>query len=316
MNFDLSEDQAAIKGTAREFLAARYPPDEVRRLALEDERGWTDAQWEEIVGLGWPGLFVSEENGGMGLTPIELAVVSEELGYALAPTPLVPSWMAALLVDDPEVQAGIASGELRGAVAERGLAYAAEGADLLVTEEGWTREFDASPVDSLDLTQRLFSVRPQGPLAPLRADAARALLAIRLMLASESVGVAQRCLELSVAYAKERKQFGRPIGSFQGVSHTCAQMLLETEGARALVLNAAWTFDNEPDQAALAVAMAKAFASDAGVRVAGMAIQVHGGIGMTWEADLHLFLRRAQANAHSFGGSGEQRAAVAELLSL
>ena len=95
MNFDLTEDQLLIKRTARDFLAARY---KVRRLALEEERGFTDAQWEEIAGLGWPELAVPEEQEGQGLGAVELAVLAEELGYALAPTPLQSTWAAALLL--------------------------------------------------------------------------------------------------------------------------------------------------------------------------------------------------------------------------
>ena len=101
-------------------------------------------------------------------------------------------------------------------------------------------------------------------------------------------------MEMAVDYAKERKQFGRPIGAYQAVSHRCAQMLLETEGARSAAYYAAWAADNEPETAPLAASMAKAYASDAGTRVTGASLQVHGGIGFTWEHDLHLFLKRAQ----------------------
>ena len=135
-----------------------------------------------------------------------------------------------------------------------------------------------------------------------------------VLLAAETVGICQRVMEMAVAYASERKQFGRPIGTNQAVSHMCAQMLLETEGARALVYNAAWALEHDPGQAPLAAAMAKAWASDAGPRVVGAAIQVHGGIGFTWEHDLHFFLKRAEANALLFGGGREQRARVASLV--
>ena len=119
--------------------------------------------------------------------------------------------------------------------------------------------------------------------------------------AAESVGVAQRAMEMAVDYAKERKQFGRPIGSYQAVSHRCAQMLLEVEGARSAVYWAAWALDHEPETAPVAASMAKAYASDAGRRVPRAALQVHGGIGFTWEHDLHFFLKRAQANARMYG---------------
>ena len=133
------------------------------------------------------------------------------------------------------------------------------------------------------------------------------------MSAAESVGVAQRAMEMAVAYAKERKQFGRPIGTYQAVSHACAQMLLEVEGARAAVYWAAWALDHEPETAPLAAAMAKAYAADAGRRVPRAALQVHGGIGFTWEHDLHFFLKRGEANAHMYGDGASHRERIAAL---
>ena len=135
-------------------------------------------------------------------------------------------------------------------------------------------------------------------------------------LAAESVGVAQRAMEMAVEYAKDRKQFDRPIGAFQAVSHRCAQMLLETEGARSAAYYAAWALDHEPESAPLAASMAKAYASDAGLRVPASSLQVHGGIGFTWEHDLHLFLKRGRANAAALGDARCHRARVADLLDL
>src|SRR5262245_14893834 len=121
MNFDLSDDQHEIRRTAREFLAARYRPEEVRRLALEDERGFTDRQWEEMVELGWPGLALPEEVGGIGLGMVELAVVAEELGYALAPTPVQGSWAAGFMLQarggGDDWLAKVADGSARASVA-------------------------------------------------------------------------------------------------------------------------------------------------------------------------------------------------------
>jgi alkylation response protein AidB-like acyl-CoA dehydrogenase len=140
----------------------------------------------------------------------------------------------------------------------------------------------------------------------------RAWLAIAVITAAESVGVAQRAMEMAVAYAKDRKQFDRPIGSYQAVSHACAQMLLETEGARSAVLWAAWALDHDPEAAPLAASVAKAYASDAGRRVPASALQVHGGIGFTWEHDLHFLLKRGQANARMYGDARWHRDRVAE----
>ena len=126
------------------------------------------------------------------------------------------------------------------------------------------------------------------------------------MTAAESVGVAQRAMEMAVAYAKERKQFERPIGSYQAVSHACAQMLLEVEGARsAVLLGGLGARPRARDGAARGLACAKAYASRRGPARPASALQVHGGIGFTWEHDLHFFLKRGEANAHAYGdGAG------------
>ncbi|HEV3229609.1 MAG TPA: acyl-CoA dehydrogenase family protein, partial [Solirubrobacteraceae bacterium] len=327
MNFDLTDDQRAIQSTARDFLAARYKLEEVRRLALEEELGFTDAQWRELVGLGWPGLVVPEEDGGLGLGVVELTVVQEQLGYALAPTPFLSDVAAGLLLmasDDSDLRseylAPLAAGERRGTVAlwDADAGWApdesdlepsesngqpsltgskmavtdAAAADFLVVAGAGGRHFlvDAGAPgltiersEGLDLTRRVYAVTfdatPARELAGEPGSFDRAYQAIATATAAESVGIAQRTMEMAVDYAKERKQFGRPIGSYQAVSHACAEMLLETEGARSVTLYAAWALDHEPESGALAAAMAKSYASEAGWRVAAAALQVHGGIG-------------------------------------
>ncbi len=296
MKFDLSEDQRTIKSTAREFLAARYPLAEVRRLALEEERGFTDRQWEEIVSLGWPEI--------AELGTVELVVLAEELGYALAPTPLPSTWAAGLFG---------APLDGRGALVVDGLAADAGYADVLVDWDGArVTAAQIEPVESLDPTRRLFRVTG-GDREPLGGDVDAARLRAAVMNAADSLGVAQRAMELAVAYAKERKQFGRAIGTYQAVSHACAQMLLEVEGARSAVYWAAWALDYEPETAPLATACAKAYAGDAGRRVPRSALQVHGGIGFTWEHDLHFFLKRGEANAHMYGSANSHRETIAAL---
>jgi alkylation response protein AidB-like acyl-CoA dehydrogenase len=354
MRFELSDDQQAIQRTAREFLADRYPAEEVRRLALEEERGFTDAQWTAIAELGWPALVVPEADGGLGLGVVELAVVQEELGSALAPTPFLSTVAGALLIaaaGDAGQRAahlpGLAEGTLRATAATltasgepldvRGstltgtlvavpdaasadllVAAGADGGPVLVDLREGGERVRVEPAEALDPTRRLATVDLRGAEAqPLAGgDPARARDVIAVAVAAESVGVAQRAMEMAVAYAKERKQFGRPIGAYQAVSHACAQMLLEVEGARSTVLYAAWALDHAPDEAPLAAAMAKAYASDAGRRVPAAALQVHGGIGFTWEHDLHLWLKRGRANAAMWGDARAQRARVAELLAL
>jgi alkylation response protein AidB-like acyl-CoA dehydrogenase len=350
VNFDFNDEQRAIRESAREMLAKRYGADEIRRLALEDERGFTDEQWAELAGLGWPGIFVSEEDGGQGLGVVELTILQEELGYALAPTPFFSNAAAGLLLaaaataDQRErYLRPMAAGEARGTLAlyDAGAELEPTGssltgtkiavpdaaaADFLVVAAADGRHFvvetqadgvTIEPATALDPTRKLFTVHLDGAEAhQLEADEpaiARAYAAIATALAAESTGVAQRALEMAVEYARDRKQFERPIGAYQAVSHRCAQMLLETEGARSATYYAAWALDHEPESAALAASMAKAYASDAGWRVTASALQVHGGIGFTWEHDLHFFLKRARANAAAHGDSRHHRERVAAL---
>ena len=172
------------------------------------------------------------------------------------------------------------------------------------------------PARALDTTRPLFTVTLDNPPATeITGDHfGRAWHATAVMAAAESVGVAARVTRMTVDYAKERKQFGRAIGSYQAVSHACAQMFLEAEGARNVVYWAAWALDHDPDAAFMAANCAKAYASDAAVNVCRSSLQVHGGIGFTWEHDLHLFLKRAESNAHAFGDARWHREQVAGIL--
>jgi alkylation response protein AidB-like acyl-CoA dehydrogenase len=357
MNFEFTDDQKAISRTAKEFLEARYKLELVRELA-GDERGFTDAQWEAIAELGWPGVLIGEDHGGLGLGAVELVVIAEELGYALAPTPMLSSVAAGLLLSaagtpDQKQQwlPELASGEKRGAVAvwdaysgwdpdrsELELAAGrlngtkiavadADGADLLIVAGADGAHFlvhggaDGVTITAqrpLDPTRKLYEVSfadtPAEPLTGGHGDAiSYAYATVCTALAAENVGVAQRTMEMAVEYARERKQFDRPIGSYQAVAHRCAQMLLETEGARSLTYGAAWALDHDPQTALRAASMAKAYAGDAGYRVAASSLQVHGGIGFTWEHDLHFFLKRAKSNAHAYGDSRWHRDRVITL---
>jgi alkylation response protein AidB-like acyl-CoA dehydrogenase len=320
MNFDFTDDQQAIKRTARELLAERFKLEHVRGLA--EKREYDDAAWRELSELGWPGIFVPEEHGGQGLGVVELVILMEELGYALAPLPFLSNVAAglALLHAGTDEQRerwlpGIASGEARGTVGWGELVPDADSAEVIVLlDEGVVDRSDCEvePVQTIDATRRFARVRCDGG-EPLGGDPGPARDRIAAALAAELVGVSQRALEMAVDYARERKQFGRPIGAYQAVSHACAQMLLETEGARSAAYYAGWTADSEPETLPLAAAMAKAYASDAGWRVSAAALQVHGGIGFTWEHDLHFLLKRAKVDAHLYGSAREHRERVADL---
>jgi alkylation response protein AidB-like acyl-CoA dehydrogenase len=321
MNFGFSDDQRTIKATARELLAGRSPFERVR-AAAEGGR-YDDELWGELRELGWPGIAIAEEHGGQGLGAVELAVLLEELGYAVAPVPLLGSALAALAIEhagDGEQRArwlpGLASGELTGAFGGvRDVIADAAGADVIVLVEGGAprvvarEDADVAPVDAIDPTRRYARVRGDGPA--LGGDVEGALGRAGAAVAAEVVGVCQRALDMTVAYVSLRRQFGVPVGSFQAVAHRCAQMLLHTEAARSATYFAAWAADAAPERLAEACGLACVAAGEAGVEVTGSAIQAHGGIGFTWEADVHWLFKRAQMDAALLGSGSRHRIALA-----
>jgi alkylation response protein AidB-like acyl-CoA dehydrogenase len=329
VNFDFTDDQQAIKRTAREMLAARFKPERVRELA--EAGSYDDDAWKEMAELGWAGIFIDEEHGGQGLGIVELVILMEELGYALAPVPLLSNAAAGMALQfagtDEQKERwlpGIASGAARGTVGvlrdgEARLVPDADSAEVivLIAADGSSAVVEASaaeiePFETMDRTRRFARVRADGG-EPLGGDHLAAADRIATALSAETVGVAQKAMEMAVEYARDRKQFGRPIGSYQAVSHRCAQMLLEVEGSRSAAYYAGWCADSEPDSLPVAASMAKAYSSDAGWRVCGASLQVHGGIGFTWEHDLHFFLKRAKTNAMLYGSAREHRERVAAL---
>jgi alkylation response protein AidB-like acyl-CoA dehydrogenase len=335
MDFGLSDDQRDIQRTARELLAERARPERVRAHA--EERRIDEELWRELCALGWPGIAIDERYGGQGLGLVELSILCEELGRTVAPVPLLPTVLAAAVIEQagseeqrarwlPALAAGKALGALgveHDGVAE--LVVGAPVAEVLVLvqrDDSRARvcareEVDVELLDSIDPTRACARVRgasDAGEALPgeVAAGVDRALVAI----AAELVGVCERALDMTVAYVKERKQFGVPVGSYQAVSHRCAQMLLDTERARSATAYAAWAADADPEGLPEAAAMAKAAASEAGVEVTASAIQAHGGSGFTWEADVHWLYKRALLDASLLGGAKRQRARLARLLAL
>jgi alkylation response protein AidB-like acyl-CoA dehydrogenase len=330
MNFDLNDDQREIKRTARDLLASRSTLERVR-AAAEDGR-YDDALWRELCSLGWPGIAVGEEHGGQGLGVVELAVLLEELGYALAVTPFLGTAMAAAVVEhagSDEQRArllpALAAGEQVGALgtARDGVAElvpdASEAAVVVLLEDGAARvltrgEATIEPVDAIDPTRRYARVTAApGAGEALEGGVAAGVDRAAVAVSAELVGVCQRALEMTVAYVKERKQFDTPVGAYQAVSHRCAQMLRDTEAARSATYFAAWAADADADRLPEGAALAKAAASAAGRDVTASAIQAHGGIGFTWEADVHWLYKRAQLDAVQLGGAGVHRARLARI---
>jgi alkylation response protein AidB-like acyl-CoA dehydrogenase len=318
MDFDLSQDQQEIKRVARELLAARSPWAKVREAA--EGHAYDDGLWRELVELGWPGIAVAEEHGGQGLGAVELAVLLEELGYACAASPFLSTAVAASVIQacgsDEQRERwlpALTSGESTAGVGTRELC--ADGADaaVLVLLDGddaaLVHGAGVDKLDTIDPTRRYATV-DGGTAEPLAPGAAER---VRAGIAAEVVGLSQRGLDMSLAYVKDRKQFGVPVGSFQAVSHRCAQMLLSTESARSTAYFAAWAADADPERLPEAAALAAAAAADAGREVSASAIQSHGGIGFTWEADVHWLFKRAQLDAALLGGARRHRAALARI---
>jgi alkylation response protein AidB-like acyl-CoA dehydrogenase len=330
VNFGFNDEEQEIKRTAREFLGSRFKPAKVRELA--ESGSYDDVLWKEMSELGWPGIAIPEEHGGQGLGMVELVILCEELGYACAPTPFLSSAVAGLILAEAGSDEqrgrwlpGIASGEtLVGTEAtnENGaLVLDAQIASVLLLSEGdgarivERDEADIEPLELIDTTRRYGRVSASGGDS-LPGDVAPGVDRGMVAVSAELVGIAQRALEMAVAYAKEREQFGRPIGAYQAVSHRCADMLWDTEEARSLTYYAAWAADAEPESLPLAASMAKARATDSAWSVTTGALQVLGGIGFTWEHDLHFLLKRAKVTGTLFGSSRQHRDRVAGLTGL
>ncbi|MFI4992390.1 MAG: acyl-CoA dehydrogenase family protein [Solirubrobacterales bacterium] len=331
MDFGFTDDQRDIQRTARDLLAERATPARVREHA--EARTVDEALWRELSKLGWPGIAVSEEYGGQGLGQIELSILCEELGRSLAPVPFLPSALAATVIQHsgtPEQRErwlpGLASGETAGAlgaasdsVAELMIGGANAQVLVLVENDGTgvvlaAEDAEVTPLEAIDPTRSAARVSVADGASDSLGDVCAGLGRSLISVSSELVGVCERALEMTVAYVKDRKQFGVPIGAYQAVSHRCAQMLLDTEKARSTANFAAWTADADQERLAEAAAMAKAAASDAGREVTAAAIQMHGGIGFTWEADVHWLYKRAQIDAVLLGGAGSHRAHLAAIL--
>src|SRR5215208_3729831 len=336
MNFDLNDEQQEIKRTAHEFLASRFKPEKVRELA--DADAYDDGLWNEISELGWPGIAIAEEDGGQGLGMVELAVLLEESGYACAPSPLLGTAGAALVIsaagsDEQRAEwlPKLASGEATGAFGgfdhiENGAGESTLFCDLptadvvVIFHTGGAFIAPASEVEfeafeAIDATRSYGLIsEPSGDPLPGDVDSGRDRLAVAI--AAELTGIAQRTLEMAVEYARERQQFGRPIGAYQAVGHRCAAMLLATEESRSLTYYAAWTADAEPESLPMAAAMAGTRAADAGWQVPASALQVFGGIGFTWEHDLQFWLKRGRVEGRMLGTPRDHRERIADLSGL
>jgi len=333
VDLEFSDDQRLLQSAVRSFLEGECPVESVR-ARWETGTGRSPELWRKLAAIAVPGLLVPEEHGGLGLDEVDLVLVLEECGRAALAEPVVATAAvgAPLLAElGGELAAAwlprVAAGEAILAVGSAVTPFVADAhvADLLLLpREDALHALPRARVEltgqpSNDPSQRLFSVQwtaaPESEVA--RGERARALAAAALdrgafACAAEQLGVAERLVELAAAYAGQRVQFGVPIGSFQAVKHQLADCQVALEYARSLVHRAAWSVARGARCRAADVSMAKLLASDAALRCARTALQVHGAIGYTWEQDLHVWMRRAWSLDLAWGENAWHRARVAD----
>lgn len=306
MYFDLNDEQRDLAAAARDFLAAASPA--AARAALEAGATEVPPGRVELVKSGFAAITLPEAVGGGGGSVLDLAVVAEQAGRVLAGPSLVTFARAAVLLagQDDRLRA-LADGSLAIAVIDDGPVLDAVGAQTFLALRGDDLVIGGGTVterEAIDPTRGLADVA-LGDAEVVEAGArerwARALHVGRTILAAEGLGTASRALEVGLDYVKQRHAFGRPIGSYQAVKHALVDVYVQVEQLRSLVWWSAWAADNAPDELALAAAAAKGAAAVALEQAAETLIQVHGGIGFTWEHDAHLYWRRAKVDRFLLG---------------
>jgi alkylation response protein AidB-like acyl-CoA dehydrogenase len=368
VEFTWTEEQTELRRTIRSFCAAESPESEIRRV-METPEGFDRRVWRRLAAeLGLTGLAIPAEYGGAGHGPVELGVVFEELGRALACVPYfataglaVPALLASGDRDaHKEYLPAIAAGEMIATLAVPEDSGSWDPGDVTLAASrsgsGWAltgaKSFvpDGAAADLILVAARtgagvsLFAVaasapgldreplpvmdqtRPQAKLTFRAAQARlvgedgaglarlhRAVDEAAAALAAEQAGGAQHVLDMAVGYAKTRYQFGRPIGSFQAIKHRCADLLADVESARSVAYHAGWAAADDPGELPLAAALARSYCSEVFVRAATECVQIHGGIGFTWEHPAHLYLKRALTDRAMLGDPGRQRRRLADL---
>ena len=302
------DERQLLRQTVAALVDKHASPEAVRR-AMESPRGYDESLWTLLCEqVGVAALVVPEEMGGAGGELADAAAVLEELGRSLVPTPLLGTTLAELGLlagDEPdgETLEQLAAGASIGAVVfDRDYVINGDIADVvLAVEDGrilrWS-DVTAETVHTLDPTRRLARVTP-GASTVIGSNPGMIDIAA-ILLATEQIGAAARCLELTVEYTQQRVQFGRPIGSFQALKHRMADMYVAVQSARAVIGDAI------ESPTPVTAAMARLAASEAFCAVAGDAIQLHGGIAITWEHDMQLYFKRAHTSAQLFGPPREQ----------
>jgi alkylation response protein AidB-like acyl-CoA dehydrogenase len=334
MRFVFTEDQRLFQSTVRDFLTKQCTPEEVRAL-WSDPVGRSGSRWSGLAEMGVIGLLVPADFGGLGMDEVDLVLLLEETGRVAMPEAVVETAAVAtrLLAEtaSPELQqrwlSAIANGEAIVSIGlEAGGPYVTDAhvADLLLLERHGQLHaiergaFDLVAQPSVDGGRRISRVEWTPSPATLLSEEAGPLAAAfdraALGTAAQLVGIADRMIEMTAEYARQREQFGKPIGSFQAVKHLLANALLKVDFARPALYRAAWSVAHDDPTRARDVSMAKAFASDALDQSARVSLQIHGAIGYTWEHDLHLWMKKGWALAAAWGDAAWHRRRVADWL--
>ncbi len=361
MDFTFSREQDDLRDAVRRTLAAEAPHDYVRRM-FDDEVGVTRELWEKLSELGWVGVLVPEDRGGLGLGLVDMVVIQEEMGKLPFPGPFLSSavmaTLAAVRFGADDLLGDMAAGRTRGTVALEELGHGdpvdrvratatrsddqswiLEGSKSLVLD-GHSADFAIVAARSEDGLGAYLLEEPRGELVPawdLTRKVARVELGGRparrlggdgdltpvwrrvvddslVAICAELVGVCEAAIDLAVEYAKNRVQFDRPIATFQVIKHKTVDMLQRLELSRVGTHYAAWASDTDDPQRELAAAMCKGYVGEAANFVTAEDIQVHGGMGFTWDVDAHVYYRRAKQDDLMLGYQGYQRHRLADLV--
>ncbi|HVT77560.1 MAG TPA: acyl-CoA dehydrogenase family protein [Acidimicrobiales bacterium] len=352
MDLEFTPDQIELRDNARSVLAGACPVSLVRAVFEDEDGGAADKLWATLVELGWPAIGVPEADGGLGLTFVETGLVVEELARVVAPSPFVATvtQFAPLIREcggDGDWLARIAEGAITATAAfdgnvqatRAGNGWRLDGEARMVMDAASADEIAVvsgdhvfvvplasarvTPVRVIDPTLPLGNVAFEGvevsgerALSDVGAGAARAQDEAVTAMALSVVGTCRVIFETTLEYAKVREQFGKPIGSFQALKHRFAKMFLELEKASSLAYFAALTIAEDDGRRTLAASMAKAAASECQRLIVTDGLQLHGGIGFTWENDLHFWLKRAKSADFLLGSGAFHRARVAQLTGL
>jgi alkylation response protein AidB-like acyl-CoA dehydrogenase len=352
MDLEFTTDQIELRDNARSVLAGACPPSLVRVVYEGEDDGGADKLWSTLVELGWPAIGVPEADGGLGLTFVETGLVVEELARVVAPSPFVATvtQFAPLIREcggDGDWLARVADGSIAGAAAfdndvvatpsdggwilngtARNVLDGASADEIAVVAGDHVfvvplHAVAAAPISVIDPTMPLANLRfdnvevsGQRVTTDVPGEVQRARDEAVTAMALSVVGTCRVIFEKTLEYAKVREQFGKPIGSFQALKHRFAKMYLEVEKASSLAYFASLTIAEDDERRTMAASMAKAAASECQRLVVTDGLQLHGGIGFTWENDLHFWLKRAKSADVAFGGGAAHRARVAQLMGL